>query len=60
MDNHVLLSINSKILQYRGEWSEDVVEVKEFNTIKDFWEIINNIQDPDTLPFDSSYYLFKV
>lgn len=55
-----MLSINSKILQYRGEWSENVVEVKKFNTIKDFWEIINNIQDPDTLPFDSSYYLFKV
>lgn len=41
-------------------WSEDVSIIKEFDTIKDFWEIINNIQEPDSLPFDTAYYLFKV
>eukprot|EP00992_Anisonema_acinus_P000581 TRINITY_DN10206_c0_g1_i2.p1 TRINITY_DN10206_c0_g1~~TRINITY_DN10206_c0_g1_i2.p1 ORF type:complete len:193 (+),score=9.21 TRINITY_DN10206_c0_g1_i2:57-635(+) len=45
--------------QTSKNWSDNVKEVANFDTVQDFWSIFNNICPPMQLAPGSNYHLFK-
>jgi translation initiation factor 4E len=40
-------------------WEENLKNVGSFDTIEDFWGIINNLKKPTEIPIAANYHLFK-
>ncbi|CCI40814.1 unnamed protein product [Albugo candida] len=55
----VLWYDDSKKRRQSNNWEINLKKVYAFQTVEDFWCLINNILPPSKLPFGSNYHLFK-
>ena len=41
------------------DWAKNMKRIAEFNTVEDFWGVVNNVPAPSKLQAGSNYHLFR-
>lgn len=40
-------------------WEENLKNISTFDSVENFWGLINNLKKPSEIPYGSNYHLFK-